>query len=467
MGSLSVSLNHFSSGSQRLEPAQIYSSHVDSTEKYLNKIFREHFTAPKNQTGFKVKFHLDKPVLCYQGQEVPLEKSPELKRIARTVRYYQLSGKLSKIEQKPEFKEQAIKEAKKSIKEVHEASIPGSNGQILAGMRVADDTLSLIRNILCALPDIGPNDSIVSHLGYYAGISWTFFAIRELDNGLIEHKRSKVIGDEEGIRRSEARILSGGIVSTASFGYLMGKICNTYISQGAAAISMGVSNVLFGIGSFLAMGVSLVGALRCHRFNDRLNEYYLNTKLPEVERVKAALKFLKECIVVTPEEREELIQQIEKDYPDWSNELKEKLLKQKLVDLTETKVKYMKRRTSSRSLLLILRDVDNILAKLENSKTVVEGGVRATELINTIQKESRLKQTLYVLGFVAALVSFVAMLLLTFGSFGMLPFVLYGITGTIYLLITAYTVAGMVLKKDPKAVVEVHPVEEMPHLRMA
>ena len=375
-----------------------------------------------------------------------------------------LSTRLSKIDGKPQIREQARKESTKSIKAVYEASIPGSNGQILAGMRIADDTLSLTRNILFALPGVGPNDPIVSHLSYYGGIFWTFFAVRELDNGLVEYKRSKVIGDEEGLRRSVARISSGGIISAASLGYLVEKICNTYISQGAAFAAMGVSDVLFGVGSFLAMGISLLGALRCSRFNDRLNEYRFNSKLSEVDRLKAILKFLKECINVTPEERESLIQQIKKDHPDWSNELKEKLLKQKLADLTETKVKYMKRRTSGRSLFLILKGVDDILAKFEDPETVVEGVSRAIKLISTVQRESRTKQSLYALGVVAAVVSFVAMLFLTLGSFGVLPFILYGITGTIYLLITTYTVAGMVLKKDPNDIGKVHPAQEMPLL---
>ncbi len=467
MGSLSITLNRLRVGSEQLDPTQIYSPHKKSAEECLTKIFQSHFPAPSTETPFKIKFNLGRPELHYQGKVVPLQKSSELKRVARIMRYYQHTGHLSKPVMLKGEKAQTVEESKKSIQAVHDASIPGTNGQVLAGMRIADDTLSLTRNILFAIPDIGQNDPIVSHLGYYAGIFWTFFALRELDDGVTEYKRSKLIGDEEGIRRGQARILSGGIISTASFGYLSGKILDSYVSATAASVVLGAANVLFGVGSMLAMGTSLLGALRCERFNQRLNEYLDNPNLSEKDRLKSALKYLKECISISPEEREILVQQVEKEHPDWTQEAKEKLLNQKLADLTEVKVKYMKRRTSSRSLQLILRDTDKILALLENPETAVEGITKASVLINTIQKESRLKKTLYMLGFVAALVSFAAMMILTFMSAGALPFVLYGISGTIYLLITVYTIAGMVLKKDPEEKeIETHPVQEMPRLRM-
>ncbi|EKE07739.1 MAG: hypothetical protein ACD_17C00539G0001, partial [uncultured bacterium] len=98
-----------------------------------------------------------------------------------------------------------------------------------------------------------------------------------------------------------------------------------------------------------------------------------------------------------------------------------------------------------KSLELVALRVDEILAKLEDPKKMVEGITEASELIYTVQKESRVKKTLYMLGFVASLVSFVAMLILVFMTAGSLPFILYGIAGTIYLLITIYTIAGVFL----------------------
>lgn len=467
MSSLSITLNRLSVGPKGLEPAQIFSKHKTSVEDCLTKIFQENFDAPAETATFKIKFKLGKPVMVYQGKTVPLEKSTELKRISRIMRYYQHTGHFDKPQMLPEHEKEGVNQTKSAIRAVHDASIPGSNGQLLAGMRIADDTLSLTRNILYAIPQIGRNDPVVNHLGYYAGIFWTFFAVRELDDGLIEYRRSKLIRDEEGVRRSQARILSGGIISTASAGYLAGKICDTYVSQPAATGLFGAANILFGAGAMLAMGSSLLGALRCHRFTDRLNEYLENPMLSHEERLKSAVQYLKECISVSAEERETIVQEIEKKHPSWSKALKEKLLEQKLSDLTEVKVKYMKRRTSSKSLLLVLNHADDIIAKLENPATVIEGITKATSLINSIQKESRTKKTLYILGFVAALVSFVAMLILTFTSAGMLPFVMYGISGTIYLLIAVYTVAGMALKKEPEGCEkDRHPVEGMPHLQM-
>lgn len=462
VSSLSISLDRLSLGSNTLRADQIYAPHKENIERCLSKIFHERCSPTSDASSLKLKLQLDKPVFEYNGKTIPLEKCTELKRIQRIIRYYQHTGELPKEKMDLSLEAEMHSESKTSIQAVHDASIPGTNGQLLAGMRIADDTLSLTRHMLVALTDISPKDPIISRLGYYAGSLWTFFGLRELDNGLTEFKRSKVIGDDEGLRRSEARILSGGIISSASIGYLMGEVCHSYLSETASNAFLGVSNVLFGVGSCLAMGMSLLGAIRCDRFNQRLNEYHNNPNLSEKERLKAALKFLKECISVTQEERNALIQEIEKKHPDWPEEKKVSLLNQKLKDLTETKVKYMKRRTSTRSLQLVLNHADDILKKLEDPKTLVEGITRATDLINTIQKESRVKQSLYTLGFVAALVSFIAMLMVTFSTLGVVPFMLYGISGTIYLLITIYTVVGMVFKKDPKKEkIEVDSMDEM------
>lgn len=448
---LSVQLNRLNVGLSQLDSQQISSEHKKMAEQNLSKIFSEHVPAVQDQKiPFRLSFKEGDAVLSLNDREVLLKNSSELKRIRRILRFHQHTGQFPRVQMSPADVALVDRLSKKTISAVNLASIPGSNGQLLAGMRIAEDSLAVIRNFMYAIPGIGVGSPLVNHLGYYAGIFWTFFAFRELDGGIAEYKRSDLIGDPEGLRRSKMRLLSGTICSTASVTYLVGRICDSAAATAASTVALHTAISLFGVGSFLAMGVSLLGALRCNRFNKRLNEYLDHPKLTPVERLQGALRFLKEEISVTEEEKVDLIRKVEQEHPDWSPEQKEKLVQQKLADLTEVKVKYMKRRTSNHSLYLIATQADALLAKLASPETRAEGIKEATILLHTVEKENKTKMALYVLGFLAALISFTAMLVLTFMSAGAFPFILYGIAGTIYLATTLYTTGGKLVTNRPQ-----------------
>src|SRR5690606_9964693 len=121
-----------------------------------------------------------------------------LKHLKRTLEYYQHSAHLPRLKLHPTEELARSKESQKSVEAMSQASLPGSNGNMLAGLRLADDTLSVTRNLMYAFPIFGPDNSLADHLGYYAGIFWTFFAFREFDDGVQEYERSKEIGDLEG-----------------------------------------------------------------------------------------------------------------------------------------------------------------------------------------------------------------------------------------------------------------------------
>lgn len=449
MAELSIQLNRVGVGSSYLDAADLYTPHKQNAEESLAKIFESHIPDhPKKEFSLDIRMRPGKASLHMEDREIPLCKSKEIKRIDQIVRYYQHTGHLSREEIDPQVEAALTSETKKSVKAINQATVPGANGNLLAGMRLADDTLSLTRNILFSLPPIGKNDPIASHLGYYGGIFWTFFAIRELEEGLVELERSKMIGDIEGKRRGKSRVLSGSIITAASLTYLGGKICNNFVSASAATTLLGAANVLYGAGSLLSVGVTLLGAVRCDRFNKRLNEYLDNTKLTESERMRGAIQFLKDSISVTPEEKEELATLIAEEHPDWPQEKRDQLFFQKLADLTETKVKYVKRRTSNKSLREILRNADQILGKLRDPDRVSEGIRDASLLIHTVQKENKIKMSLYLLGFIASLISVVAMAILIASPGAILPFILYAIAVTIYLSITVYSIAGILIKRD-------------------
>jgi hypothetical protein len=173
--------------------------------------------------------------------------------------------------------------------------------------------------------------------------------------------------------------------------------------------------------------------------------------------LQGALRFLKAKISVTAEEIEELRTKIETEHSQLNRAEKEARLRQAISHLAEAKVKYLKRRTSNKSLQLILSQIDPILTKLDDEKTRSEGIKEGTLLIQKIQNENRIKMALFVLGFIAALISLAGLVLMTFASSGLvLPFVLYGVAGAIHLGMRVYTSASLFAKKDPKAAVPSH-----------
>jgi hypothetical protein len=466
MSGLSLELNRSGVAISHLDPTQISPSHKKTIEKSITQIFHDIFEGSHTQKfPLRVRFDLDRAAFQSGSQEIPLKKSPALKQLKRILEYYQHSAHLPKLALHPTEELARSRESQKSVEAINQASLPGSNGNMLAGMRLADDTLSVTRNLMYAFPIFGPDNTLADHLGYYAGIFWTFFAFREFDDGLQEYERSKEIGDLEGRRRAKSRLLSGSLVGLGSLSYLAAKVTDTFSLTNVSPYLLNASNVLFGVGSLLAAGTSYLGALRCLRFNQRLTSYLDHPSFTKEEKMRGAVEFLKASISVTAEEKEAAAMRIEKEYPEWSRELKEQLLSQRLADLTEVKVKYMKRRTSNRSLKMILEKSDEILRKLSDPSLKQEGIQEALDLIYTVQKDSRIKMALYILGVIAALLSFVAMVIAAIMTSGSLPFILYGISGGIYLAITVYSIGLMVLKRDQDTkLIELNPLQSISEL---
>jgi hypothetical protein len=391
---------------------------------------------------------------------VAVTQEPELKEVARILRYYRHMGFLPARFVKPQETELLKRTTKAAIKAMHEASVPGTNGQIIAGVRIAEDSLSVIRNILFA--SIGPNNPIASHLGYYAGTMWSFFSAREILGGLDDLNRAELIHDAEGHRRAQTRLASGALVATASASYLFGKVCDTLQLSPTAQAAAAAANLLFGAGSILAAGVAGVGWFRCRKFDHRLNEYLENPNVAELQKFVGALRFLKELVTVTPEEMATLRAKIKTEHPEWSKEEKEAYLRKEMICLTETKVKSLKRRTSVKALQLIRHRVDPLLEKLSQEKTRSQGIKETALFLQQIQNENRVKTSLHILSFIAASISVVALLVFTLLSAVVLSFSLYGIAGALYLGIEIYNTAGLLKRKDQKELdVDLHPMQDL------
>jgi hypothetical protein len=442
MAGLSIQLNRLNIGSSSLDIQQNFSPHQARASLLLSKIFSD--LKISTPGAFSLKWEGDGAVLKLKDRQIQLAKNSDLKQLEQLIRYHQCTGQLPR-----ETGEYSVHDASKNaVRTMQAARVPGQSEQVLAGLRIADDTLSITRNVLYALPAIGTNDPVVNHLGYYAGIFWTFFAVREWDSAKTELKRAELIGDQEGIRRARATMASGAIVTTGSLSYLMGRVCDSLNFVGPMTAVMRVADAFFGLGSFLSMILSGLGAYRCHSFNEKINHFLENDDLTPIEKYRGALQFLKDEVTITPQEKEELWAKVAKEFPHANEETKQKIFDRKLYYLAETKVKHIKRRTSSKSLGLILAHVDRLLGMLSDPKTQLEGVKEAALLLHEVEKENRAKMALFLISFIASLISAIAMIAATVLTAGVLPFVLYGISGTLYLALSVYSIGTMSWKKD-------------------
>lgn len=359
------------------------------------------------------------------------EGAEELRRI---VRVYQHAGKVSS----PAFPNGVLLYSRNKVNAVY--NVPGLNGNLVAGARVADDGLELVRNILFAT--LGANNTIARHLGYYAGAIWTFLSLREFDDGMREYNHSHRIGDQEGVKRSYTKMASGGVVGCGASLFLSGRLLTLFGSYGVASALLGVSSALFGVGFVIGIRSCAMGAIRCSKFQGRLNEYMNNEKLLLEERVRGALRFLRGSITVTQEELEKIQSEVDKD-PKIGEKASE--IEKRVKNLTETKVLYMKRRTSVRSLKNILDDVDSILEKMKNPETKEKAIKDGLKLILDVQKDSLAKKTLYILGTIAACIALASAIIGIFSS-GPISFLLFGTTSILYLLCSLYWISGFYLR---------------------
>ncbi|HSX11554.1 MAG TPA: hypothetical protein VLF94_07570 [Chlamydiales bacterium] len=450
MANYAIRFDRFVAGPTQLSSQLMAPAHKRRLESALSTHFLNQkidFSQSKN-----IPFHLD---------NVALVKGPGAKEIQRVTSYYQHMGLLPRKEIAPQDADLRARVAKAASASMQKATIPGTSSQVLAGAKISEETLSIVRNAMYAIPELGKGNRVVDHLGYYAGVLWSFFALRELNGGLEDLDRAKKVGDGEGKSRAQARLVSGGIVSAASFTYLSGKVFDSFESAVTGTAVLGAANLLFGVGSFLSVAMSGLGWYRCHQFNERLNEYLENPQLSEAQKLQGALQFLKDAVFATPEEIDQLRSAIEKEHPELSSGEKEALLKQRLEHLTETKVKSLKRRTSNKSLHWIVNQVDPLLTKLNDENTRAGAVKEAMILIQKVQKETWVKMALYVLGAIAALISIAGLMALTFFTAGALPYVLYGIAGMIYLAVQIYNSAGLFASRDTNTNIEMNPIQDI------
>jgi hypothetical protein len=331
------------------------------------------------------------------------------------------------------------------VKVLNRPKLPESQGKLIAATRVGENAISLARNIFSAMPSVGPSNALINHTGYYVGSIWTAFSFLELFSASDELKTLQRISDKEGVKRAEGRVTVAGMATTASVSYMAGRIFSTFGVASASFAAIASATILFGIASFFSAVRSGLGFYRSHNFNQKIDEYIENPTLTERQKLVGALRFLRDSVSVTAEEHAEIVEAVNRENPTLSDTDREKLIQQKLTERTEVKLNHMKRRTSSNSIEAVVNQVEGLLQKLEKGEGVEE----AKELLKTIQSETRKKMSVYALTITAALVSFVAMVLITFFSLGTFPFVLYAASTAIALTLSIVSLIAHFRKANP------------------
>jgi hypothetical protein len=378
--------------------------------------------------------------LSGSGKRVMLARMvPVDKRVKKIIQYARQTGIVAR---EPRL---TVAPSRESVKELSKRSGPVPLRYLCTAADFALDAISLGRNTYTSIKG-GETPMISRQLGLTTAGLGVLLAAKDWRDGVNEKGQADKIGDGEGSRRAEAKILSMKTAVAGSVLYLADKtfqIGTSGVAHVGAAVCEHLSAFTFGIGSVIGIGMGILGIQRCANFQESLAEYLENRNLSEEARIEGAVRFLRDAAVVTFEERNELVEQIERDRPTATKAEKESLLQEKLESLSEVKVKWVKRRTSMRAVRNILHHADSILAKLESPLSDVrkQGAVEANLMFERVRGDSRKKQLLYAIGLFASLIGLAGLIIGTFFTFGALPFILYGISAGIYVLLF---VAGQV-----------------------
>ena len=315
---------------------------------------------------------------------------------------------------------------------VKKGAQPTCAQNIMAGLNAVDGGLSLARQIFNVKE--GPTNLVSAILGFFSGSIWFLGALLDIKGGYSGSEYSEEIGDNEGKRRAQAQMASGGLGAIGA-GFFLGSKTTSVEAAGTGVVTA-LSNVAtagFGAVSLLGMGTASLGIYRCYRFQERLDEVMEGEK-SEGNKIRAALRYLKSLLAIHPLEKQAIENQIESEYPGIEQEDKNELVEEKLRHLAETKIKYLKRRTSSKAVEQILKQTDALLEEYE-AGVVGKEKIEAAALIALVKSESKKKIVLFAWTFVAWLLSFVASILFLAAVVSTVPYILMGLSTLIFLVI--------------------------------
>lgn len=255
-------------------------------------------------------------------------------------------------------------------------------------------TGSLAKRILQTVPEL----SLGALSGVLGGVTSLFgLAGSHLDwrEAVREERHSIELGDLEGQKKSEAKKVLGRLELAAGSLFLTDMGVRTFSPEAGAisgATAFPVAVYLSGLASTIGLIVSAHGFARCRSFQRNLKE---------MESPEEALKFLQSLLLFDLNE----IHDLEKRYG--KGEAFERAYRNGI----EKKVRILKRRTSGKSLLLILNQSEEILRDLRISTKRQEALQKATTLVQMVLKENQFKTALFATALTASLLGLASLVL--------------------------------------------------------
>ncbi|MEN9654877.1 MAG: hypothetical protein RL235_989 [Chlamydiota bacterium] len=274
---------------------------------------------------------------------------------------------------------------------------------------------------------------VAKGVSYGTGAIGLILGASEISGGLRERKEAAKIGDMEGVIRGEVRTFAGGMVTGATLAFIAEEACLLAARSktvNLAAHLGGLSCGAAGVASVVAMAVSVRSVYACKQFRSKLNVSNL-TANPETDAklYLKALHKLKNALTVTDEEKAN-IKAIAKDNAPMAE-----------MELLQVKIVRFRRRASLKAIEMVVDRSPAIMQKLADPALRAQGLVEAEQLFKDLRWENTKKMSVHIVAFFAAAVSLIGVILLSIGSFGLVPLFLSLASTAVYLIIslTIYT----------------------------
>lgn len=209
--------------------------------------------------------------------------------------------------------------------------------------------------------------SAVGNVSVGLGVVEVLLSVKEIESAEQERVRCKRDGDEEGLRRAQARLVAAGVYVGSSTIYLLDRGFG-WAGMHSFAVLNKISWGGFGFGSLFSMFMSALGWFRCSKFLSRIDAQ---------KSEQGKLQFLLEKAGILNG------------------------------DQNEAKAKYFKRRASTRAYHALKNRGQGILTRLQTPSPVqfTNAQFEARELLNLVETDVKIKRLSFLITMLGASLS--------------------------------------------------------------
>jgi hypothetical protein len=443
-GSSCVDTSHLSSEARR--------GIIDETVK---KVFQSaHLAPPEGSLHLSLKGR--RLTVLQQGvrQEIELSSS-QREEIAKVLQRSMSFARTTRFSMAPDLDSSVAPAA-----EMAHANHPNRLPAAVRAVGPTAASISLTRNLLSLG---GMETPFVDGLGVAGGILGAGIGAVDWKTGLGEHERAQRAGDGEGYRRAEGRILYGQTEAASAVLFLAEEGCAATSTESAAAAgaAIGTAALFFsGIASIVGCIMSLLGIYRCSIFKDRIRALMNHPSLSEEQRLFGAIGYLQELISITSEERLAIEKKVDAEHP---KDREQRILEENN-RLIEKKIAWLKRRTSAKSVEMILGMSGDILEKMQNPATRSIAIKEAKSLIGAIEHDISVKMLIHSLGLAASLLGIAALIVGMVCTGGLAPLILTTIAAVLWLALALYNVIAPLFQKNENIAYGALPAADGQHI---